>query len=156
MAKKIKDEIDAMQAYEKYISGAYFEKSRAVILKEGKVVFIKEAEDKLSLPNGAVYDNESIEDSAVREAISQTGLKVKPVMPIQKKFYERNVSIGSLEFISKRVAYVYLCEYESEGENPNNVELELVDIDGLKDYEIEDDAINRIKQYLEVSAMAGN
>ncbi len=160
--KKDYDLEKVMQAYQKYIDGTYFEKARAVILKDDKIVYIKDSKsNKLNIPGGGVDDKESIEDAAVREALEETGYKVKPIMPVQKKYYEVNMSLGSIDFISKRVAYVYLCEFLEDthgtrglsGEFEGNVEIVLGEVDDLKNYHVDDDAIARIKQYIEVSKL---
>jgi len=147
-----------MYAYGKYLRGEYFEKARAIILKDGKVAFIKDLSNgKITVPGGGVDDGEKIEEAVSREALEETNIVVKPIMPVGKEFYDVDMQIGDVEFKSKRVAYAYLCEFVEEkqgsngleGEYQGNVEIYFDDIDKLKDCNISSDAISRIKEYLE-------
>ena len=148
-----------MYAYQKYLRGEYFEKARAIILKEGKVAFIKDLSNgKVTVPGGGVDDGESIEQAAVREALEETNIVVKPIMPVGKEFYDVDMQIGDVDFKSSRVAYAYLCEFVEkkegklglEGEYAGKTEIFFDDIDKLKDCNISEDAIARIEKYLEM------
>ncbi len=150
-----------MYAYQKYLRGEYFEKARAIILKDGKVAFIKDLSNgNITVPGGGVDDGETLEAAAVREAMEETNIVVKPIMPVGKEFYDVDMQIGDVDFVSKRVAYAYLCEFVEEKEGSNGLEGEYAgkveiyfdEIDKLEDCNISKDAIERIKQYLEVSS----
>ena len=158
--KKHEDYVNekTMEAYQKYLSGEYFMKARAIILKEGKVAFIRDLKNgNVTVPGGGVDAGETIEQAAIREAKEETGINVKPIMPVGKEYYNVPMQIGDVDFDSKRVAYAYLCEYESEeegfagleGEYQGKIEVYFDDIDKLAECKIGADAIARIKNYLE-------
>lgn len=158
--KKHEDYVNekTLEAYHKYLDGEYFVKARAIILKDGLVAFIKDLKtDKITVPGGGVEENETVEQGAVREAKEETGINVKPIMPVGKEYYDVPMRIGDVEFDSKRVAYAYLCEYESQeegfagldGEYQGMIEIFFDEIDKLRDCNIGEDAIKRIKTYLE-------
>ena len=112
-----------MDAYEKYLRGEYFVKTRAVILKDGQVAFLKHKDNGyLTIPGGGVENNESLEDATIRESIEETGIKVKPLVIVGKNYYDIPMQIGDVDFTSKRVEYFYLCEYLGKEEGHNGVE----------------------------------
>ena len=50
-----------MYAYEKYLKGEFFEKVRAVILKDDKVAFIKDLSNgNITVPGGGDDDGETL------------------------------------------------------------------------------------------------
>lgn len=147
-----------MLAYQKYLKGEYFEKARAIILKEDKVAFIKDlTSGEITVPGGGVDESETIEQAAVREAMEETNIIVKPIMLVGKEFYEVDMQIGDVDFKSARVAYACLCEFIEqkkgehglEGEYAGKTEVYFDDIDKLKDCNISEGAILNIKNYLE-------
>ena len=147
-----------MEAYQKYLNGEYFVKARAIIVKDGLVAFIRDLKtDKVTVPGGGVEENETVEQAAVREAKEETGINVTPIMPIGKEYYDVPMQIGDVDFDSKRVAYAYLCEYDSQeegfagldGEYQGKIEVFFDDINRLSECNIGEDAIIRLKNYLE-------
>lgn len=146
-----------MEAYGKYLRGEFFVKARAIILKDDKVAFIKDLSNgNITVPGGGVDDGETVEAAAKREAMEETGIVVKPIMPVGKEYYSVPMQIGDIDFDSQRVAYAYLCEYESqeaghtglEGEYQGKIEVYFDDVDKLADCKIGADAIERIKDYI--------
>jgi len=146
-----------MYAYGKYLRGEFFEKVRAIILKEDKVAFIKDLSNgNITVPGGGVDDGETLEEAVIREAIEETNITVKPVMVVGEEFYNVDMQIGDVDFVSKRVAYAYLCEFVEqnqgenglEGEYAGKVEIYFDDIDKLKECHISEEAIKKIKEYL--------
>ena len=147
-----------MYAYQKYLKGEYFEKARAIILKDDKVAFIKDLSNgKVTVPGGGVDENETIEEAAVREALEETNIVVKPIMPVGKEYYDVDMQIGDVDFKSARVAYAYLCEFVEktegeqglDGEYQGEIEVYFDDVEKLSECNISEDAILRIKQYIE-------
>ena len=158
--KKHEDYVNekTMEAYHKYLNGEYFVKARAIIVKDGLVAFIKDLKTgNVTVPGGGVDENETVEQAAIREAKEETGINVKPIMPIGKEYYDVPMQIGDVDFDSKRVAYAYLCEFVSqeegfaglEGEYQGKIEIFFDEIDRLAECKIGEDAIARLKNYLE-------
>ena len=147
-----------MYAYQKYLKGECFEKARAIILKDGQVAYIKDfSNGKITVPGGGVDDGETLEDAVKREALEETGIIVNPLMLVGKESYDVDMQIGDVDFKSDRVAYAYLCEYVDkkedlhglDGEYAGKTEIYFGDIDELLNCNISQDAVNKIKQYLE-------
>ena len=146
-----------MLAYDKYIKGEYFKKARAVIIKDGKVAFIKNLSDgKITIPGGGVDEGEKIEDAVIREAFEETGIKVTLLFKAGENFYNVNMQLGDVEFVSKRVEYIYVCEYIDqiadlhgiEGEYAGKTEIYFDKPDKLKDCFVSEACIDHIKKYI--------
>ena len=100
------------EAYEKSLRGELFQKARAIILKDGKVAYIKNLETGLvTIPGGGVDEGETVQEAVVREAFEETGMKVEPILEVARKYYDVPMQMGETKFVSKRVEYVYLCKY---------------------------------------------
>ena len=147
-----------MYAYGKYLRGEYFEKARAIILKDDKVAFIKDLSNgKITVPGGGVDEGETLEAAVKREALEETGIIVEPIMIVGKEYYDVEMQIGDVEFTSSRVAYAYLCDYIEkkeelhglEGEYTGKTEIYFSEIDELENCNISREAINKIKSYIE-------
>ena len=148
----------AMYAYHLYLEGKDFEKARAIILKGDQVAFIKDlTTGKLTVPGGGVDEGETIEEAAKREAMEETNMVVNPVMIVGKEFYDVDMQIGDVDFVSSRVAYACLCEFVEqkkgknglEGEYSGNIEVYFDDIEKLAECNISAESIEKIKEYLE-------
>ena len=97
-----------MEAYGKYLRGDYFEKARAIIVKDGLVAFIKDLKTgKVTIPGGGVDEGETLEQACAREALEESGFEVNPIMRIASNEYEVKMSIGSIDFVSKRIEYFF-------------------------------------------------
>ena len=147
-----------MYAYGTYLRGEYFEKARAIILKDDKVAFIKDLSNgKITVPGGGVDDGETIENAVKREALEETGMVVEPIMPVGKEYYDVEMQIGDVDFTSSRVAYAYLCDYIDkkedlhglEGEYAGKTEIYFGDISELENCNISKEAISKIQEYIE-------
>jgi len=147
-----------MYAYEKYLKGEFFEKVRAVILKDDKVAFIKDLSNgNITVPGGGVDDGETLEVAVKREAMEETNMVINPIMILGKEFYNVDMQIGDVDFVSKRVAYAYLCEFVEqnkgsnglEGEYAGNTEIYFDEIDKLKECHISEESIQQVKKYCE-------
>jgi len=149
-------------AYGKYLRGEYLEKVRALILKDGKVAYIKDLETgKVSVPGGNVEDKETIEQAVIREVLEETGFEVKPIMPVGKEYYEVEMELGNINFISKRMSYIYLCEFISEKEKAKGLEGEYIGdievyfdniekLDSTNISKVSEEVIQRVNQYVEM------
>lgn len=148
----------AMYAYGLYLRGEEFKKARAIILRDNQVVFIKDLTNgKLTVPGGGVDEGETIEEAVMREALEETNIVVKPIMPVGEESYNVEMQIGDVDFISARVAYAYLCEFVEQkqgkngldGEYAGAIDVYLDDVEKLAECNISKEAIEKIKAYLE-------
>jgi len=147
-------------AYEKATKGKKFEKARAIILKDKKVCFIRDlTTGVITVPGGGIDEGESVEDAVVRETMEETGIYVRPIMPIDENEYDVQMNYGSTHFVSKRVAHIYLCEFIKQkrknkglkGEYENDTEIFFGEIDNLEICKIEPKAISKIKNYVSLN-----
>lgn len=146
-----------MLSYEKYLRGEAFQKARAIILDDGKVVLIRDiGKNVVTIPGGGVDENETILEAAKREAKEELGYDVEPLMIVDSDCYNVPLSIGSIDFESRREAYFVLCELKKkgsanglEGEYEKGVEVFLADIDALKQLHVSESGIEAIRAYAE-------
>ncbi len=82
-----------------------------VLVKEGKVLLIKNPSDVWSFPKGIVEEGESPEDTAIREVYEEAGVRGKIISELGEVVYWY---VREGERIRKSVLY-YLMEYV-EGE----------------------------------------
>lgn len=145
------------EAYSKHLRGEYFERVRAIILVDNKVVYIRDSGNgRVSLPGGCIHPNETLEQAVVRETFHDTGYKVKPIKLVGKDFYDVKMRIGEIPFVSKRVVYAYLCEIIEEtfdhkvpeGRYEDEPVIFLDAITDLLDCKIGQETIDRIKYYI--------
>ncbi len=146
-------------AYSKYLKGEYFEKARAIIVKDGKVALLRSLSDgSVFMIGGGVDEGETVEQAVIREAFEETGMKVKPIMQLQTNYYEWDLECDGNKFVSKRVEYIYLCqpleekasvvsglegEYDEAG-----VEMIYADIEKLADCRVNIEGIAKIREYI--------
>lgn len=148
-----------MEAYGKYLRGEFFEKARAIIVKDGLVAFVKDLKtNKITIPGGGVDIGETLEQACKREALEESGFEVKPLFKVASNEYEVNMSIGSVDFVSKRVEYFFVCEFLNDtskktfgldGEYEGNVEIFFDEVDTLSKYcKVNEEAVSKIKEYI--------
>lgn len=144
------------EAYEKSLRGELFQKARAVVLKGDKVAYIKNLVTGLeTIPGGGVDDGETPQETVVREAFEETGMKVRPVMQLVEHFYDVPMKYGEIDFLSKRVEYVYLCEFVSrekgvaglEGEYEGKTKIYFGEIDNLVNCYQTKETVEKVKAY---------
>ena len=149
-----------MEAYGKYLRGDYFEKARAIIVKDGLVAFIKDLKTgKVTIPGGRVDAGETLEQACAREALEESGFEVNPIMRIASNEYEVKMSIGSIDFVSKRIEYFYVCDFIKDtsskslgldGEYEGNVEIFFDSPSELsKHCKLSEEAVANVKKYIE-------
>lgn len=100
-----------------------FEKGRACIVENGKVLVLEHDDTKKRcIPGGGVDEGETIEECVAREAYEESGLKIKPICKIAEHFYDVEMSLDEENFISKRVEYIYLCKIISQDGNGGGID----------------------------------
>lgn len=122
--------------------GKLFEKARAVIVYEGKVLIIYNPKSNTyTIPGGGVDEGETVQQAVKRETFEESGYQVEPVKEIRKHFYEVPMELDGEKYISHRVEYYYLCALKNldhkivngiEGEYESQVLLQWSDFDALK------------------------
>lgn len=146
-----------MLSYDKYIKGELFEKARAIIVKNDQVVFIKNLSNgKITIPGGGVDEGESVEEAVIREAFEETGIKVNPVCKVGENFYDVDMTLGDIKFVSKRVEYIYVCEYVDqiadihgiEGEYAGKTEIYFDKPSKLVDCFVTKESLDKVLDYI--------
>lgn len=136
MNKEYEDKKNKL-AYELFKQKKLYVKARAIILKDNKILLLKNINKKngkikFMLPGGGVESGERIKEAAAREALEEYGVVVKPIKCLGKKYYSLKTTYNNIEFVSKRVEYYYLCEYISDVLNaPFGVDGEFDDEDEI-------------------------
>ena len=104
--------------------GRLFEKVRAVVVNDGKVLILFNPKtNAYTVPGGGVDEGETVEQAVKREALEESGYQVEPVKKIWSNFYEVPMEFEGKKFISHRVEYYYLCTSKNQNhENINGIE----------------------------------
>lgn len=104
--------------------GRLFEKARAVVVNDGKVLILFNPKtNAYTVPGGGVDEGETVEQAVKREALEESGYEVEPVKKIWSNFYEVPMEFEGKKFISHRVEYFYLCTLKNQNhENVNGIE----------------------------------
>ena len=96
----------------------YFRKARAIIIKDNKVLAIKNIPINKSQPafytfaGGGVEDDETIIQAVKRESMEEYGASVTPIKFIGKQYYSITMRLNDKTFKSHRVEYFYICKFE--------------------------------------------
>ena len=147
----------AKLSYKKYKNNEYFEKARAIVAKEGKVLLIKDLSNgNITVPGGGVDDGETIKQAVIREAKEETGMDVEPVCVVSEATYEVPMKYKNKEFISKRRETYYLCsvitesteQHGLEGEYAGKTEIYFAEIDELSKTKLSSEGINKVKEII--------
>ncbi len=111
----------------------FFRKARAIIVKGDKLLVLhKLNNNSLQLPGGGINDKENAKTATEREVLEETNALVKITHYLGKYYYTAKLDYQNTEFLSKRVEFIYICEFIKfckdrplgiEGEFGNNVEL---------------------------------
>lgn len=102
-----------------YITKArkFFRKARAIVIKDGKLLLIKmlfnDGRVHYLLPGGGVEDGEAIKDTILRETLEEYNAAVKILKYLDKQYYNIDLEFNGEKFVSHRVEYYYLCEFEN-------------------------------------------
>lgn len=142
-------------AYQKYLRGEAFAKARAVIVVDGKVVFIKNGKE-LTIPGGGVDDGETPEQAAVREAEEEAGYICEVRELLQQNNYQVNMAFGDVDFVSERQANIYLCtpvkkedkKIGLDGEYAGEVSIQLLDSKNLSKCHVDSETIEKVDAFI--------
>ncbi len=101
--------------------GRLFEKARAVVVNDGKVLILFNPKtNAYTVPGGGVDEGETVEQAVKREALEESGYEVEPVKKIWSNFYEVPMELEGEKFISHRVEYYYLCTLKNQNHEAAN------------------------------------
>lgn len=82
--------------------------SRALIIKDGKILLTYEANTGVYMtPGGGVENGETLEECCVRELKEETGYIVKPL--------KRFITVNEYSFETLYISNYFLCEIEGQG-----------------------------------------
>ncbi|MBQ7602685.1 MAG: NUDIX domain-containing protein [Clostridia bacterium] len=111
----------------------FFRKARAIIVKNDKILVLHKIKtNTYQLPGGGINEKENARAATKREALEETNAIVKPVHYLGKYYYSAKIDYNNEHFISKRVEFVYICNFVKfcnaeklgiDGEFNENVEL---------------------------------
>ena len=111
----------------------FFRKARAIIIKDNKLLVLHKIKtNTYQLPGGGINEGENAKAATQREALEETNAIVKPVHYLGKNYYTAKIDYKNERFISKRVEFVYVCNFVKfcnadklgiDGEFNENVEL---------------------------------
>lgn len=111
----------AVVAYDLLKRGKFSRKSRAIVLKDNKLLVIKinynNGDIHYLLPGGTVDEGESTLSTAIRETLEEYSVIVKPIKYLGKQYYKMNMELNGIPFQSKVIDYYYICEYISTADN---------------------------------------
>lgn len=90
--------------------------TRAAVIKEGRILLVRESSGRWALPGGWVdYDN-TIRSNVVKEVLEEAGMTVEPVRVIALFDHNRR---NHTDFPSNICSAYVLCEYRSGSFRPN-------------------------------------
>lgn len=108
-------------AYHLMQHGKFFRKSRALVIKDGKLLLLKAqyhtGQFNYFFPGGGVDEGETPKQAATREAQEEYGVIVKPTTYLGCQYYNVSLNYNGTDFISRRVEYFYACEFISQLDN---------------------------------------
>lgn len=111
---KVYRQIKNEYAYSLFKNNQTFEKVRAIIIKDGKILLVhKVKSDKYALPGGGVERGENIKIAVERESYEESKAKVIFKSIVGTLNYNVKMTFKGEEFISTRVEYYCLCEFVS-------------------------------------------
>lgn len=99
-------------AYSLFKNGQSFEKVRAFIIKDNKILLVHRiASNIYSLPGGGVERGENYEIAVERECYEEAKAKVKFKSIVGILNYDVNMTYNSEKFVSTRIEYYCLCDF---------------------------------------------
>ena len=111
-------------SYELHKQNKFFKKSRAIIIKNNKllaikVIFKESGKVHYLLPGGGVDQYETTKQAAIRETLEEFSIEVKVTKYLGKHYYKIKQTYKDENFTSNRIDYYYICEYIKDAENNN-------------------------------------
>lgn len=99
-------------AYSLFKNERSFEKVRAFIIKDNKILLVHRIKSNVySLPGGGVENDENYQMAVERECYEEAKAKVKFKSVVGILNYDVNMTYNSEKFLSTRIEYYCLCEF---------------------------------------------
>ena len=99
-------------AYSLFKNNQSFEKVRAIIIKDGKLLLVHRIKSNIySLPGGGVEYGENIQIAVERESYEEAKAKVKFKSVVGVLNYNINMTYNNEKFLSSRIEYYCLCDF---------------------------------------------
>lgn len=158
---KLYRQIKNEYAYSLFKNNQTFEKVRALIIKDGKILLVhKIKSDRYTLPGGGVENDENIEIAVVRESYEEAKARVKLKSIVGVLNYDVNMTFNGENFTSTRIEYYCLCEFLGfvkkkkyfglNGEFFEKVEVVWHSIDNLEKTNLSDYVISKVRKVLKM------
>lgn len=158
---KLYRKIKAEYAYSLFKNNQTFEKVRAIIIKDGKVLLLHKVHtDKYALPGGGVEYGENIEIAVERECYEEAKAKVKFKSIVGILNNDVDMVYEKEHFVSTRVEYYCLCEFVSfikkkkhfglNGEFFDRVEVVWLNVKDIEKAELSDYVVHKIKKAMKI------
>ena len=158
---KLYRKIKAEYAYSLFKNNQTFEKVRAIIIKDGKVLLLHKVHtDKYALPGGGVEYEENIEIAVERECYEEAKAKVKFKSIVGILNNDVDMVYEKEHFVSTRVEYYCLCEFVSfikkkkhfglNGEFFDRVEVVWLNVKDIEKAELSDYVVHKIKKAMKI------
>ena len=90
--------------------------TRAAVVRDGKLLLVQEANGRWALPGGWVDYDQTVRENAVKEALEEAGMAVKPLRLIALQDHNRR---NTRQFPFNICSVFVLCEYLSGAFRPN-------------------------------------
>lgn len=158
---KLYRQIKNEYAYSLFKNNQTFEKVRALIIKDGKILLVhKIKSDRYTLPGGGVENGENIEIAVVRESYEEAKARVKLKSIVGVLNYDVNMTFNGENFTSTRIEYYCLCEFLGfvkkkkyfglNGEFFEKVEVIWHSIDNLEKTNLSDYIIEKVRKIAKI------
>ena len=99
-------------AYSLFKNERSFEKVRAFIIKDNKILLVHRIKSNVySLPGGGVENDENYQMAVERECYEEAKAKVKFKSVVGILNYDVNMTYNSEKFLSTRIEYYCLCDF---------------------------------------------
>ncbi len=158
---KLYRKIKAEYAYSLFKNNQTFEKVRAIIIKDGKILLLHKVHtDKYALPGGGVEYEENIEIAVERECYEEAKAKVKFKSIVGILNNDVDMVYEKEHFVSTRVEYYCLCEFVSfikkkkhfglNGEFFDRVEVVWLNVKDIEKAELSDYVVHKIKKAMKI------
>ncbi len=144
-------------AYSLFKNGQSFEKVRALIIKDNKILLVHRiASNIYSLPGGGVENGENYQMAVERECYEEAKAKVKFKSVVGILNYDVNMTCKSEKFLSTRIEYYCWCDFISfiknkkffglNGEFFEKVEVVWQSLDQIEKCGINDYIVDKIRK----------
>ena len=100
----------------------FFRKARAIIVKDDKILMLhRTGNHTLQLPGGGIDEKENAKTATEREVMEEIKAIIKNPRYLGKYYYTAKLEFNNKQFLSKRVEFIYICDFVKFCDNsPHN------------------------------------